>query len=334
MSLRKVKISAVEMFVPERILTNMDLEKMVETTNEWILERTGIKKRHIVEKGQAASDLAAEAIKKLCRQRGITPADLELIILPTVTPDMFFPSTACVTQEKIGASKAWGFDLSGACSGFIFALSVAEKYVRLGIHDKVVVVGSEIMSSIVDYTDRATCVLFGDGAGAVLLEPTDETDDEEVGIIETMCRTDGSGGRFLYMPGGGSLNPPSYETIDKKMHFIHQEGRQVFKFAVTEMADISQQILDKHNFKAADITLYVPHQANMRIIKACQDRLGFTDEQLIINIDQYGNTTSATIPICLYEAHLEGRIRKGDYVVLASFGAGFTWGATLLRWEI
>jgi 3-oxoacyl-[acyl-carrier-protein] synthase-3 len=318
------------MFVPERALTNPDLEKMVDTSNEWILERTGIEKRHIVEKGQAASDLAAEAIIRLCRQRGISPEDIEMIVLPSVTPDMFFPSTAAVVQEKIGASKAWGFDLSGACSGFIFALSVAEKYVKLGIHDRVVVVGSEIMSSIVDYTDRATCVLFGDGAGAALLEPVGE---DETGIIDTLCRMDGAGGKYLYMPGGGSLNPPTHETVDKKMHYIHQEGRQVYKFAVTEMADISQQILDKHNMTAADIKLYVPHQANMRIIKACQQRLGFSDEQLIINIDQYGNTTSATIPICLYEAHQEGRIRKGDYVVLASFGAGFTWGATLLRWE-
>jgi len=319
------------MHVPERTLTNQDFEKMVDTSDEWILERTGIHTRHIVEKGQAASDLGSEAIRKLCKRRGITPEDIDMIIVTTVTPDMLFPSTACVIQEKIGATKAWGFDLLGACSGFIFGLSVAEKFVRAGSHNRVVVVGTEIMSSITDYTDRTTCVLFGDGAGAVLLEPAE---DDEEGIIDILTRTDGSGGKYLYMLGGGSLNPPSHETVDKKMHCVRQEGRTVFKFAVTEMASISQQILDKNGKQASDIKLYVPHQANMRIIKACQKRLGFSDDQLIINIDRYGNTTSATIPICLYEADQEGRIRKGDYVVLAAFGSGFTWGSTLLRWEV
>jgi 3-oxoacyl-[acyl-carrier-protein] synthase-3 len=328
---RKVKISAIEMFVPERKLTNQDLEKMVNTTNDWIMERTGIHTRYIVEKGQAASDLGAGAIRKLCAQRGIDPSEIDMIVVPTVTPDMLFPSTACVIQEKVGARKAWGFDLLGACSGFIFALSVAEKYVRTGIHDKVVVVGAEVMSSIVDYTDRATCVLFGDAAGAALLEPAE---DGEVGLVDTLTRCDGSGGKYLYMPGGGSLNPPSYETVDQKMHYIHQEGRPVFKFAVTEMAAISEEILKKHNMSAGQIKLYVPHQANMRIISACGERLGMREDQVIVNIDRYGNTTSATIPICLYEASEEGRIRKGDYVLLASFGAGFTWGSTLLRWEI
>ncbi len=328
---RKVKISAIEMFVPERRLTNQDLEKMVNTTNDWILERTGIHNRYIVEKGQAASDLGAGAIRKLCAKRGIEPADIDMIVVPTVTPDMFFPSTACVIQEKIGAKKAWGFDLLGACSGFIFALSVAEKYVRTGLHDKVVVVGAEVMSSIIDYTDRATCVLFGDAAGAALLEPAA---DDEVGLVDFLTRCDGAGGKYLYMPGGGSLNPPSHETVDKKMHYVHQEGRQVFKFAVTEMAAISEEILKKHNMTADQLKLYVPHQANMRIISACAERLGLRDDQVIVNIDRYGNTTSATIPICLYEASQEGRIRKGDYIVLASFGAGFTWGSSLLRWEI
>ena len=331
MSDRKVKISTIEMHVPSRRLTNQDLEKMVNTTNEWILERTGIHNRYIVEKGQAASDLAAEAVRKLCARRGIEPADIDLIIVPTVTPDMFFPSTACIVQEKVGAKKAWGFDLLGACSGFIFALAVGEKFVRTGVHEKVVVVGSEIMSSIIDYTDRTTCVLFGDGAGAALLEPAD---DNESGIIDILTRCDGAGGKYLYMPGGGSLNPPSHETVDKKMHYVHQEGRQVFKFAVTEMAAISEEILKKHNVPVDQVKLYVPHQANMRIISACAERLGLREDQVIVNIDRYGNTTSATIPICLYEASQEGRIRKGDYVVLASFGAGFTWGAALLRWEI
>ncbi len=328
---RTAKISAIEMYVPERKLTNQDLEKMVDTSNEWILERTGIHNRYIVEKGQAASDLGAEAIRRLCRKRGITPEEIDLIIVTTVTPDMFFPATACVIQEKIGARNAWGFDLLGACSGFIFGLTVGEKFIRTGSHDKVVVVGTEVMSSIIDYTDRATCVLFGDGAGAALLEPAAEGEE---GLIDFLTRTDGAGGQYLYMPGGGSLNPPSHETVDKKMHYVHQEGRQVFKFAVTEMADISEKILSKNGKNPEDIKLYVPHQANMRIIKACQQKLGFSDEQVILNIDRYGNTTSATIPICLFEASQEGRIRKGDYVVLASFGAGFTWGSILLRWEI
>lgn len=331
MSEYKTKISAVEMFVPEKILTNKDLEKMVDTSNEWILERTGIETRHICEKGQAASDLGAEAIKKLCKKRGITPKDIELIIVPTVTPDMFFPSTACIIQEKIGADNAWGFDLSGACSGFLFALSVAEKYIRTGVHKRIVVVGAEVMSSIADYTNRQTCVLFGDAAGAVLLEPAEEG---EKGIIDILLRCDGSGGKYLYMPGGGSLHPPTHETVDKKMHFIHQEGRRVFKFAVTGMADISREIMKRNNLSSDQIKLYVPHQANMRIIKACQANLGFSDDQIIINIQKYGNTTSATIPICLFEAHREGRIDKGDYLILASFGAGFTWGSILLQWEI
>ncbi|MBN1272000.1 MAG: ketoacyl-ACP synthase III [Candidatus Aminicenantes bacterium] len=331
MTISNAKISAVEMYVPEKILTNKELEKMVDTTNEWILERTGIRTRHICEKGQAASDLAAEAVIKLCKKRGISPKDIELIIVPTVTPDMLFPSTACLLQEKIGADNAWGFDLSGACSGFLFALSVAEKYIQTGIYRRVVVVGSEIMSSIADYTNRETCVLFGDAAGAVLLEPAEEG---EKGIIDILLRCDGSGGKYLYMPGGGSLHPATHETVDKKMHYIHQQGRRVFKFAVTEMANISREIMKKNNITSDQVKLYVPHQANMRIIKACQANLGFTDDQIIINIQKYGNTTSATIPLCLYEASQEGRIKKGDYLVLASFGAGFTWGSILLQWEI
>ncbi len=328
---RKVKISAVEMYVPPKVLTNKDFEKMVDTSNEWILERTGIKERHVVDKGVANSDLAYEALKRLCEKRGISPEEIEMIIIPTVTPDMFFPSTVCRVQEKIGAKNAWGFDMSAACSGFIFALATAEKFVRTGIHNKVVVIGSEVMSSIIDYTDRATCVLFGDGAGAVLLEPAE---GDEIGLVDFICKIDGAGGKFLYMPGGGSLNPPTHETVDKKMHYVHQHGRQVFKFAVKEMANVSVEILEKHNMTPKDIKLYVPHQANMRIIKSVADRMGLSKEQVIINIDRYGNTTSATIPICLYEASKEGRIKKGDYVLIASFGAGFTWGAGLIRWEI
>lgn len=329
----KVKISAIEMFIPEKVLNNKDFERMVDTTDEWIMERTGIRERHVVdrEKGETNSDLAAGAIRKLCEKRGISPLDIDMIIICSVTPDMFFPCTACLVQEKIGAKNAWGFDLSGACSGFLFGLAVGEKFVRTGTHSKVVVVGSEVMSSIIDYTDRATCVLFGDAAGAALLEPAE---DGEVGIVDTMQRCNGAGGKFLYMPAGGSMNPSSHETVDKKMHYVHQEGRQVFKAAVVEMADITEKIIKKHNLTPADIKLFVPHQANLRIIASCQEKLGLRDDQVITNIDRYGNTTSATIPICLVEASRDGRIQKGDWVVLAAFGAGFTWASVLLRWEI
>ncbi len=331
MNQRKVKISAIEMYVPDRVLTNKDFERMVDTSNEWILERTGIHERHVVEKGQTNSDLATQAIRRLCEKRGIEPSEIDLVILPTVTPDMFFPSTACVVLDKLGVRNSWGFDLSGACSGFIFGLAVGEKFVRTGVHNKVVVVGSEVMSSIIDYTDRATCVLFGDGAGAALLEPAEEG---EVGLLDILTRCDGAGGKFLYMPGGGSMNPSSHETVDKKMHYVHQEGRQVFKFAVTEMADISEKILKKNNLEADDVKLFVAHQANIRIITATAERLKLREDQYIINIERFGNTTSATIPICLFEASRDGRIRKGDWVLLTAFGAGFTWGSVLLRWEI
>ncbi|MBP7866823.1 MAG: ketoacyl-ACP synthase III [Acidobacteria bacterium] len=319
------------MYVPDRVLTNKDFERMVDTSNEWILERTGIHERHVVEKGQTNSDLATQAIRRLCEKRGIEPSEIDLVILPTVTPDMFFPSTACVVLDKLGVRNSWGFDLSGACSGFIFGLAVGEKFVRTGVHNKVVVVGSEVMSSIIDYTDRATCVLFGDGAGAALLEPAEEG---EVGLLDILTRCDGAGGKFLYMPGGGSMNPSSHETVDKKMHYVHQEGRQVFKFAVTEMADISEKILKKNNLEADDVKLFVAHQANIRIITATAERLKLREDQYIINIERFGNTTSATIPICLFEASRDGRIRKGDWVLLTAFGAGFTWGSVLLRWEI
>lgn len=331
MNQRKVKISAIEMYVPDRVLTNKDFERMVDTSNEWILERTGIHERHVVEKGQTNSDLATQAIRRLCEKRGIEPSEIDLVILPTVTPDMFFPSTACVVLDKLGVRNSWGFDLSGACSGFIFGLAVGEKFVRTGVHNKVVVVGSEVMSSIIDYTDRATCVLFGDGAGAALLEPAEEG---EVGLQDILTRCDGAGGKYLYMPGGGSMNPSSHETVDKKMHYVHQEGRQVFKFAVTEMADISEKILKKNNIPSGDVKLFVAHQANIRIITATAERLKLREDQYIINIERYGNTTSATIPICLYEANRDGRIKKGDWVLLTAFGAGFTWGSVLLRWEI
>lgn len=331
MSLRRAKITAVSHYLPERRVSNKDLEKVVDTSDEWIVERTGIRERRIAEKGQATSDLGAEAAKRLCEKRGLDPNELELIIVATVTPDMFFPSSACLVQTKIGARKAWGFDLSGACSGFVYALATAVQFIATGAHNKVLVIGADVMTSIIDFQDRATCVLFGDGAGAVLVEPAE---DGECGIIDFMLRSDGSGGHFLYMPGGGSLNPASTETVQKKMHYVHQDGKNVFKFAVRGMADISQEMLTKHGLSPKDLKLYIPHQANLRIIKAAVDRMGLTDSQVAVNIDQYANTTAGTIPICLSEAAESKQIAQNDLIMMASFGAGFTWGSLLLRWEI
>jgi 3-oxoacyl-[acyl-carrier-protein] synthase-3 len=331
LSLRRAKITAVSHYLPERRVSNKDLEKVVDTSDEWIVERTGIRERRIAEKGQATSDLGAEAAKRLCEKRGLDPNELELIIVATVTPDMFFPSSACLVQTKIGARKAWGFDLSGACSGFVYALATAVQFIATGAHNKVLVIGADVMTSIIDFQDRATCVLFGDGAGAVLVEPAE---DGECGIIDFMLRSDGSGGHFLYMPGGGSLNPASTETVQKKMHYVHQDGKNVFKFAVRGMADISQEMLTKHGLSPKDLKLYIPHQANLRIIKAAVDRMGLTDSQVAVNIDQYANTTAGTIPICLSEAAESKQIAQNDLIMMASFGAGFTWGSLLLRWEI
>jgi len=330
LSLRRAKITAVSHYLPERRVTNKDLEKIVDTSDEWIFDRTGIRERRVAEKGQGTSDLGASAAKLLLEKRGLDPAELDLIIVATVTPDMFFPSTACLVQTKIGASKAWGFDLSGACSGFVYALATAAQFIGTGAHKKVLVIGADVMTSIIDFQDRATCVLFGDGAGAVLVEPAE---DGECGIIDFMLRSDGSGGQFLYMPGGGSLNPASTETIQKKMHYVHQDGRNVFRFAVRGMADISQELLQKHGFAAKDLKLYIPHQANLRIIKAAVEKMNLSDEQVAINIDRYANTTAGTIPICLSEAAESNKLQRNDLIMLASFGAGFTWGSLLLRWE-
>lgn len=331
MSTRRAKITAVSHYLPERRVTNKDLEKIVDTSDEWIVERTGIRERRIAEKGQGTSDLGAAAAKLLIEKRGLDPSDLDLIIVATVTPDMFFPSTACLVQTKIGASKAWGFDLSGACSGFVYAVATAAQFVATGAHDKVLVVGADVMTSIIDFQDRATCVLFGDGAGAVLLEPAE---DGECGIVDFMLRSDGSGGQFLYMPGGGSLHPASAETVKKKMHYVHQDGRNVFRFAVRGMAEISQQLLQKHGLTTTDLKLYIPHQANLRIIKAAVEKMNLADDQVAINIDRYANTTAGTIPICLSEAVESKQIQRNDLIMMASFGAGFTWGSLLLRWEI
>ena len=325
----RAKISALGTYVPPRLLTNDDREKMVETTNQWILERTGIRERHVVDKGVATSDLAVEAAKQALAQRGLSPTDLEAIILGTVTPDMFFPSTACLVQHKLGAKGVWGFDVSAACSAFIYALQAGAQFIATGAHKKVMVIGADTMSSVIDYTDRATCVIFGDGAGAVILEPAD---DDSLGLIDFLHEVDGSGACALYMPGGGSLNPSTHETVDKKMHYVHQDGQAVFKFAVRKQTELCEKILEKNGLKGSDIDAFIPHQANKRIITATADRLGLRPEAVIINIDRFGNTTAGTIPLAMETARQEGKLKKGDLVLLASVGAGFTVGATLLRW--
>jgi 3-oxoacyl-[acyl-carrier-protein] synthase III len=323
-----VKISALGTFVPPRLLTNKDLEKMVETTDQWIMERTGIRERHLVDKGVATSDLALEAAKKALAARGMAASDLDTIIVATVTPDMLFPCTACLVQHKLGAKEVWGFDMNAACSSFVYALQVGSRFVASGSHKKVMVIGADVMSSIIDYTDRATCIIFGDGAGAVILEPADDGNQ----IIDFVHEVDGSGGTSLFMPGGGSLNPSTHETVDKKMHYVHQDGQAVFKFAVRKMAELCERVLERNGLKGSDIDVFIPHQANKRIITATGDRLGLRPEATIINIDRFGNTTSATIPLAMNTAREEGRLKKGDLVLLASVGAGFTVGATLLRW--
>jgi 3-oxoacyl-[acyl-carrier-protein] synthase III len=325
----RVKISALGTYVPPKLLTNADLEKMVETTDDWILSRVGIRQRHIVEKGVATSDLAVEAAKKALAQRGWTPADVEVIIVGTVTPDMLFPSTACLVQHKLGAKGAWGFDLSAACSAFLYSVQTGAQLIGTGAHKRVLVVGADVMSSIIDYTDRATCILFGDGAGAVLLEPA----DDNTGLIDFIHEVDGSGGCFLYMPGGGSLHPATVETVEQRMHYVHQDGQQVFKFAVRKQTELCQKLLERNGLKGSDIDAFIPHQANLRIINATADRLGLRPESVIVNIDRYGNTTAGTIPLAMGTAIEEGKLKKGSLVLLASVGAGFTIGAALLRWS-
>ena len=329
-SLRRAKITALGTYVPPRVMTNADFEKIVETSDEWIVSRTGIRERHVVDKGVATSDLAVEATKRALAERSINANEIEAIIVATVTPDMLFPSTACIVQHKLGIEKVWGFDLSAACSAFVYALQTGAQFVATGAHKKVLVVGADVMSSILDYTDRATCILFGDGAGAVILEAS----EDGAGIIDFEHEVDGSGACALYMPGGGSLNPSTHETVDKKMHFVHQEGQSVFKFAVKKMAEVCETLLLRNNVKASDIDCFIPHQANQRIIKATSERLGLKPESVIINIDRYGNTTAGTIPLAMQTAREEGKLKKGDLVLLASVGAGFTVGATLLRWTI
>jgi len=310
------------------LLTNADLERMVETSNEWIVERTGIRQRHIVEPGTATSSLAVQAAQQALEERGIPASDVEAIFVATVTPDMFFPATACLVQDRIGAKGAWGYDISAACSGFLYALQTGVKFVESGAHKKVLVIGADVMSSIIDYTDRATSVIFGDGAGAVLVEPATDNDC----FIDFLHEVDGSGACSLNMPGGGSLHPSTHETVDKKLHYVHQDGQAVFKYAVRKMAEASVSILERNGFKGSDVALFAPHQANRRIIMAAADRLGLKEDRVIINIDEYGNTTAGTIPLALDSARQQGRLNKGDLVLLAAVGAGFTTGAALLRW--
>jgi 3-oxoacyl-[acyl-carrier-protein] synthase-3 len=330
MTKRRATITAVGHYAPPKVLTNAELEKMVDTNDEWIRTRTGVSERRILEQG-ATSDLAVGAIQNMLAHRKIEVTEIEIIIIATVTPDMFFPSTACVVQDKIGASNAWGFDLSGACSGFLYALVVGAQFIESGTASKVLVVGADKMSSIIDYTDRNTCILFGDGGGAVLLEPSE---DPDYGLLDHRMYCDGSGGAFLYMKGGGSLNPSTHESIDKRMHYMYQDGKAVFKVAVKGMADVSAEIMQRNNLKGEDVAWLVPHQANLRIIDATAERMGLDRSKVMINIDRYGNTTAATIPLCLSEWWLEGKLRKGQNIVLASFGAGYTWGAALIKWSL
>ena len=322
------KITGVAGYVPPKVMSNADLEKFVETNDEWIRTRTGIRERHVVEKGTATSHMATEAAKALLAQTKTDPADIDMIVLASVTPDMFFPATACLVQDRIGAKNAWGFDLSAACSGFAYALTVGAQFVGAGTHNKVMAIGSDAMTTILDYKDRATCVLFGDGAGAVLLEAAGPNE----GILDFEHDVDGFGGAFLYMPGGGSLNPTNQETVDKRMHYVHQEGSQVFKYAVRRMAELAAHLLERNGFTNNDLALLVPHQANLRIIRATQERLGVDDSKVMVNIDRYGNTTAGTIPLALRDAVEQGRLRKGDLVLIVTVGAGYTTGGILLRW--
>jgi 3-oxoacyl-[acyl-carrier-protein] synthase III len=323
------KITGVTGYVPPRVMSNAELEKLVDTNDTWIRERTGIRERHVVEKGVATSDLATAAARKLLESKNVPAEDIDLIVVASVTPDMMFPATACLVQHNLGASNAWGFDLSAACSGFIYALTVGAQFVGAGTQKKALVIGSDVMSSILNYQDRTTCVLFGDGAGAVLLEPA-EGDGE--GILDFVHDIDGSGGKFLFMPGGGSLHPSSHETVDNKMHYIHQEGAQVFKYAVRRMAELACEVLKRNGYSSKDLALVVPHQANLRIIRAMQERLGVDDSKIMINIEKYGNTTGGTIPLGLCDAVEQGRLKKGDLVMLVAVGAGYTSGVVLLRW--
>ncbi len=323
-------VTGVGMYVPEKVMDNAYFEKIVDTNDEWIRTRTGISERRLLEHG-ATSDLAAKAAEDLLKSKNMSAEEIDAIIVATVTPDMFFPATACLVQEKIGAKNAWGFDLSAACSGFLFAFQTGASLVESGTYKKVMVIGADKMSSIVDYTDRNNCILFGDAGSAVLLEPTE---NKEFGLLDSILRVDGSGKEALYMKGGGSLNPPSHETVDNKMHYLYQDGKAVFKVAVKGMADVSYEIMQKNNLSSDDVAYLVPHQANLRIIDATAQRMGISKDKVMINIHKYGNTTAATIPSCITEYYREGKVKKGDKLILAAFGAGYTWGSAYLVWGI
>ena len=318
-------ITGVQGYVPEHVLSNEDLTKIVDTSDEWITTRTGIKERRIMKNG-ASSDMAAEAVKSLLKKKNIDPLEIELVVLASVTPDHFFPSTANILCDKVGMTNAWGFDLLAACSGFLFALTTASQFIENGRYKKVLVVGVDKMSSIVDYTDRTTCIIFGDGAGVVLLEPN----EEGLGIQDHILRTDGSGREFLIQQGGGSVNPATIDSVEKRMHFVKQEGLQVFKFAVTKMADVSVEIMERNNLSSEDVAWLVPHQANLRIIDATANRMGVSNDKVMINIQKYGNTTAGTLPLCLWD--YEKQLKKGDNIILSAFGGGFTWGSIYLKW--
>lgn len=324
------KITGVGMYVPDKVLDNKYFESIVDTNDEWIRVRTGIRERRILEQG-ATSDLAAKAALDLFDKHNINPEDIDAIIVATVTPDMFFPATACLVQDKIGAKNAWGFDLSAACSGFLFAFQTGASLVETGRYKKVLVIGADKMSSIVDYTDRNICILFGDAGSAVLLEPSD---DKSIGLQKSILRVDGTGKDALNMLGGGSLNPATYETVDKKWHYIYQDGKAVFKVAVKGMADVSAELMEMSGLKSDDIAYLVPHQANLRIIDATAERMGLSKDKVMINIDKFGNTTAATIPLCLTEYYRDGKLKKGDNLILSAFGAGYTWGAIHVVWSI
>jgi 3-oxoacyl-[acyl-carrier-protein] synthase-3 len=328
---RRAKITALGRYVPPRVVTNHDLSKMVETNHNWIVERTGIHQRHWVEKGTPTSELAVKAVDDLLKRRGIEAHEIELIIVATVTPDMFFPSTACLIQDKIRATRAWGFDVSAACSSFLYALTTGAQFIESGQHERVLVVGADVMTSILNPEDRTTLILFGDGAGAVLLEPCAEG-EEAYGILDYRHEIDGSGGEHLYMPGGGSLHPSSRETVDRKMHYVHQNGQAVFKYAVRKMEELSRSMLERSNLTGADIGAFIAHQANLRIIDATANKIGLDQSKVIKNIHKYGNTTSATIPLAIGDAIDDGKLKKGDLVLFAAVGAGFTSGCVLARW--
>ena len=324
----KAKITATAKYLPKKTLTNIDLEKMVDTTNEWILSRTGIEKRHLVEEGEATSDMCKNVAKELLKKSNKSPEEIDLILVATSTPDYPVVSTAALVQDKIGATNAWGYDIVAACTGFVYAMETGAKFVESGKYKNVIVIGADTMSSIIDYTDRNTCVIFGDGGGGVLLEPS----DDDSGVLDSMLYADGSGYQYLTVPAGGSLNPASKATVDKGMHYVFQDGKTVFKFAVKNMADASKEILDKNDLTGKDVKLFIPHQANKRIIDAAADRCGLKSEQVLVNINKYGNTTAGTIPIALDDAVEEKILNKGDILLFAAFGGGFTWGSMLIKW--